>query len=215
MDTTHIDPNNKCGYESIWIALKCKNSYLIDKYNLIEMIDLYKLLRYGSEEFPSLFEEENIKKFMETICPKEFKVHIEDFKNERFYKNKGAIWDCYYLLVAIYFNIEIVLMDKDKNELEDLSNKIKETLNILGLEPNEKIRLHIIPRHVEYLPENNEIEIFKNLKKNIAIKKYNYDDNQIITLIQNTEDDDDDDDDLFTIEELEMDLKKFADKTKI
>ena len=47
------------------------------------------------------------------------------------------------------------------------------------------------------------------------MKKYNYDDNQIITLIQNTENDNDDDDDLFTIEELEMDLKKFADKTKI
>jgi hypothetical protein len=46
------------------------------------------------------------------------------------------------------------------------------------------------------------------------MEKYNYNDNQIITLIQNTKDDDDDDD-LFSIEDLEMDLKKFADKTKI
>lgn len=43
------------------------------------------------------------------------------------------------------------------------------------------------------------------------MEKYNYNDNQIITLIQNTKDDDD----LFSIEDLEMDLKKFADKTKI
>ena len=63
-----IDPNNKCGYESLWIGLKCKKSNLIDKYNLTQMTDLYKLLRYGTEDYPSLFEEDNIKKMMKTMC---------------------------------------------------------------------------------------------------------------------------------------------------
>ena len=40
---------------------KCKKSNLIDKYNLTKLTDLYKLLRYGTEDYPSLFEEDNIK----------------------------------------------------------------------------------------------------------------------------------------------------------
>jgi len=199
-----IDPNNKCGYESLWIGLKCKKSNLIDKYNLTQMTDLYKLLRYGTEDYPSLFEEDNIKKMMKTMCSNKDITMFEDFKNERFNKNKSAVWKCYFLLVAIYFNIEIILMDKDKNELKELSNKIKDTLNILKLKPNEKIRLHLTPNHVEYLPQNNEIEIFENLKKNITIKKDIYDELKFIKLIENTRDYDTDDS--YTMEDLEIDF---------
>ena len=200
-----IDPNNKCGYESLWIGFKnVKNQTLIDKYNLTQMTDLYKLLRYGTEDYPSLFEEDNIKKMIKTMCSNKDITMFEDFKNERFNKNKGAVWKCYFLLVAIYFNIEIILMDKDKNELKELSNKIKDTLNILKLKPNEKIRLHLTPNHVEYLPQNNEIEIFENLKKNITIKKDIYDELEFIKLIENTRDYDTDDS--YTMDDLEIDF---------
>ena len=58
--------------------------------------------------------------------------------------------------------------------------------------------------HVEYLPQNNEIKIFENLKKNITIKKDIYDELEFIKLIENTRDYDTDDS--YTMEDLEIDF---------
>ena len=87
------NPNEMCGYESIWIALVCKKSHLVKKYNLNRMEDLYMLLRYGNDNYPSLFEEKNVKTFYEN-CSQEIKNEIDYFKNNYFIKNKQA---CYYI----------------------------------------------------------------------------------------------------------------------
>lgn len=174
MDKNMIDPNNKCGYESIWVALKCKNSPLIDKYNLIKMTDLYSLLRYGNNQYPSLFEQENVKKFYEKRSERD-KNMFDEFKNERFNTNSGVIWHCYYPLIAIYLNIEIILMDKNEKKLEMESSLIKYALDESELNPEERIILHLTKYHVEYMPEDNEIEIFENLKKKLKFTKESYD----------------------------------------
>ena len=103
MNDTSIDPNDMCGYESIWLSLMCKNSPLIYKYNLNKMTDLYILLRYGKNQYPQLFDEENVKKFYNKSSSK-IKNMFDEFKNELFNTNNRAIWKCYYPLVAIYFN---------------------------------------------------------------------------------------------------------------
>ena len=37
----NISPINKCGYESIWIAFKCKNPSIIEKYYLMYFQNSY------------------------------------------------------------------------------------------------------------------------------------------------------------------------------
>lgn len=171
------NPENKCGYESMWIALQCKKSPLINLYNLNNHVDLYILLRHGNTIFPSLFEEENVKTFYEQ-CSNNVKNIYDEFKNERLYTDNGAVWKCFWPLVAIYFKIEIILMDQNKQKMETETRLIKELLDTLGLHPKEKIRLHLTPGHVEYIPEDNEIELFKKFKYQTYNEKrtYNYND---------------------------------------
>lgn len=198
MNETSIDPNDMCGYESIWLSLMCKNSPLIYKYNLRKMTDLYILLRYGKNQYPQLFDEENVKKFYNKSSSK--------IKNELFNTNNRAIWKCYYPLVAIYFNIEIILIDKNNKILEGETNMIKYTLDNLDLIPQHKIRLQLTQNHVEYIPEDDEIEVFDNLKKEINNSKLIYDDiNEINNLINISLDSDEYDD--YNIDDLICDIE--------
>jgi hypothetical protein len=174
MNENNIDPNNKCGYESIWVALKCKKSSMIDKYNLTDMKNVYTLLRYGNNQYPPLFEEKNVKTFLE-ICPAKTKKLCEEFKSEILDMGHGSVWKCYFMLVSIYFNIGIILMDENKEKLENESALLNYILNSLELNPEETIRLHLTPNHVEYMPEDNELEIFENLTKKSNIDKLIYD----------------------------------------
>tara|TARA_B110000008_G_scaffold267316_1_gene294321 strand:- start:18162 stop:18764 length:603 start_codon:yes stop_codon:yes gene_type:complete len=168
------NPNNKCGYESIWIALYCKNRDLIDKYDLNNHIDLYRLLRSGNTRFPSLFEEENVATFYERSSTR-VKNIFDEFKNERFHADNGAVWKCFWPLVAIYFKIEIILIDQNKQKMESETRSIKHILGTLGMEPEKKITLHLTPGHVEYVPEDNESDLFKKLKYQINNEKLKYD----------------------------------------
>jgi hypothetical protein len=168
------NPNDKCGYESIWIALYCKNRDLIDKYDLNNHIDLYRLLRCGNTRFPSLFEEEKVATFYERSSTR-VKNMFDEFKNDRFHTDNGAVWKCFWPLVAIYFKIEIILIDQNKQKMESETRSIKHILGTLGIDPEEKITLHLTPGHVEYIPEDNENELFKKLKYQINNEKLKYD----------------------------------------
>lgn len=200
MNDTSIDPNDMCGYESIWLSLMCKNSPLIYKYNLNKMTDLYILLRYGKNQYPQLFDEENVKKFYNKSSSK-IKNMFDEFKNELFNTNNRAIWKCYYPLVAIYFNIEIILIDKNNKILEGETNMIKYTLDNLDLIPQHKIRLQLTQNHVEYIPENDEIEVFENFKKEINNDKLIYNERLMFdNMIDN--------DDLFNLNDIMSDIEK-------
>ena len=67
-------------------------------------------------------------------------------------------------------------MDKNEKKLEMESSLIKYALDESELNPEERIRLHLTKYHVEYLPEDNEIEIFENFKKKLNFIKESYDD---------------------------------------
>ena len=179
----------------------CKNSPLIYKYNLRQMTDLYTLLHYGKNQYASLFEEENVKKFYNKSSSK-VKNMFDEFKNEKFNTNSRAVWKCYFLLVAIYFNIEIILINKNNKILEGETNVIKYTLDSLDLISIHKIRLQLTQNHVEYIPEDNEIEVFENLKKKINNDKLIYDETLYINNIL-------DNDDLFNLNDLLSDIEKF------
>lgn len=160
------NPSKMCGYECIWIALVCKKSHLIKKYNLNNMEDLYMLLQYGNDNYPSLFEEKNVKIFYEN-CSQEIKNKIDHFKNNYFLKNETACYYSYYFLISIYFNIEIILhADKDKFKID--------TYQMFYEIPEQFIHLKHTKGHVEYIPEYNEMTIYNQCKKNINTTKRMY-----------------------------------------
>lgn len=170
MTETIISPLNKCGYESIWIALNCKNSPLLDKYYMPNMLDLYTLLRYGDCKHPSLFQDKNIIKLY-NILSNNLKKEFDNFKNRLENTENGYVPTCYYELISIYFNIEIILMDEN-NEIRKETIYIQEILRVLKLKPTETIKLCLTTNHVEYIPEKNEIVQYNKLKKDInEIKK--------------------------------------------
>ena len=98
------DPRNKCGYESIWLGLKCKDSSIIEKYKLYEIADLYKLFRYGNNEYPSLYENENVKKIINSKGDN-FRQLCYEFKAERLDKDVDGAWEILPLLASIYLEI--------------------------------------------------------------------------------------------------------------
>ena len=104
-----ISPHNKCGYVAIWIALLCKKSHLIDKYNITKATDLYTLLRYGSDQYPSLFEEENVKKFYEK-CSDNDKKYYDEYKKRLIDGLDGTTHAPYFVLVSLYFNINLITL---------------------------------------------------------------------------------------------------------
>ena len=173
------DPNNKCGYESIWIGLKCKNSHLIDKYKLSEMTDLYKLLRYGNDEFPSLFDNKNVKNFIDNKSVK-FKKLCYEFKEERLDKNTGGSWEILQLLASIYFEIYIfvkqnIIYELDHVNLNPKNRLIIKALNECNIFPQETLEIIYTKGHVEYSPLNNENDIYLKLKNILKNKKQIYD----------------------------------------
>lgn len=165
------NPNEMCGYESIWIALVCKKSHLVKKYNLNRMEDLYMLLRYGNDNYPSLFEEKNVKTFYDN-CSQKTKNSIDDFKDNLFFKNETAIPSIYYFLISIYFNIEIILhlSDEYKNDKKKVN-----TYKMFYQIPEQFIHLKQIIGHVEYIPEYNEMVIYNQCKKDSNLTKMIYD----------------------------------------
>lgn len=202
MDENNINPNDMCGYESIWVALQCKKSSLIEKYELNQMTDLYKLLHYGNDKFPALFENDDIKKLYEILPPGVTKI-LNEFKNEQFNSDSTAIWKCYFYLVAVYFNIHLILIDENNLILERESNIIKDLLNKLGLPILETINLKITKNHVEFQPDENEIEIFEKLKRRINSSKVIYEEIQIDHFDLYDSDDSDDSDISINYSELE------------
>ena len=167
-----ISPLEKCGYESLWVALKCKHSSLIEKYYLSNMIDLYKLLRYGNEEHPPLFENKNVKRFYE-MYPEYVKKELNNFKYRLEKTDNGMVPPYYFALISIYFNIKIIIVDELGQILRE-STSIKKIQNSLGLYPKETIKLCYTPNHLEYIPENTEIIIFNKLKEKIKNMKKKY-----------------------------------------
>ena len=173
------NPNEMCGYESIWIALVCKKSHLVKKYNLNRMEDLYMLLRYGNDNYPSLFEEKNVKKFYEN-CSQKLKNSIDDFKDDLFLKNETAIEFPYYILISIYFNIEIILHLTDEckviHNTEDDKIKINTYQRFYQI-PEQFIHLQQTIRHVEYIPEYYEMTIYNQCKERTNLTKLVHEEN--------------------------------------
>jgi len=199
MDTNNDnDPNDKCGYESLWIGLKCKNSPLIDKYKLDNFNDLYKLLRYGNAEYPTLFEDDNVTNFLKN-CDSKFKQLCDEFKNDSFNKNIDGVWPCYFPLVSLYFNIRIIL----NGNTQHVSNNL---LKLFNIEPLETLELITTPIHVEYKPLENEKDTYNKLKHISECKKINYNEyieGEELDLILNADIDTDDSlDDWFDINDF-------------
>ena len=170
-----INPENKCGYESVWIGLKCKHSPLIEKYYLTNMIDLYTLLRNGNDEYPSLFQDKNVKRFYNSY-PQHIKDSLIKFKDRLENTENGKVPFIYYPLVSIYFKIELIILDENKQCITAF-NWIKDLLNFLELEPTERIKLCLTTNHVEYIPENCEKMIFDKLKQKICNLQKIYNEN--------------------------------------
>ncbi len=167
-----ISPVNKCGYESLWVALKCKKSTIVDTYNLSNMLDLYKLLKYGSEKHHSLFSETDVIRFYQ-MYPKYVKKELDMYRHRLENTDNGLVPPCYFLLVSIYFNIKLVIVDEMDQVLRE-STSIKNIMDTLGLDPTETIKLYYTPNHVEYLPENHELELFNKIKREITEIKLVY-----------------------------------------
>jgi len=166
------NPNDKCGYESIWIGLKCKKSDLLEKYKLQEMTDLYKLFRNGNDEYPELFENENVKKFIESKG-EEFKKLCLEFKNERLKKNKDGVWEIFPLLASLYLEIKLSASNNDDRK-KNQNRLLEKTLEDYDIKPKEELLLEYSPLHVEYKPLEIEQEIYENEKKKLNIKKETY-----------------------------------------
>jgi hypothetical protein len=114
----------------------------------------------------SLFEEKNIKKFYDN-CPTNVKTIFDEFKNKQFNTYYVDMWKLFFPLVAIYFNIDIIIMDINKQKLEEEYTFLKYIQSKLELNPEESIRLHLRPDNIEYMPEDNEIEIYEIFMKKL------------------------------------------------
>tara|TARA_Y100000389_G_C17467788_1_gene527294 strand:- start:1919 stop:2464 length:546 start_codon:yes stop_codon:yes gene_type:complete len=165
------NPIDKCGYESIWMALKCKKSPLIHKYNLNKMTDIYELLHGHNDKYPKLFEDKNVNKFYEKFHKKS--KDLRDFKTEFNKKgstiNEGAIWNCFFPLVSIYFNMELIIKNKESDTIYN-TNKVFDFISLPRQKRILNVNLLKSPNHIEYIPEEHEKNIFKKLDDNLLIE---------------------------------------------
>jgi len=175
MSENYYDPRNKCGYISIWIGLKCKNSVLIEKYNLEDFSDLMNLLHNGSELINSLYEENNVKIYYDTLSISQ--KHAFDFFKEKFLNdtNHFSVSYFYFITISIYLNIKIILIDENDNELDEPNNLIIYGLNLLNLIPKDNIKIKLSNHHAEYSPEDSEIDTYQFLKNKLDKRSLHYD----------------------------------------
>lgn len=179
------DPRNKCGYESIWLGLKCKDSSIIEKYKLYEIADLYKLFRYGNNEYPSLYENENVKKIINSKGDN-FRQLCYEFKAERLDKDVDGAWEILPLLASIYLEI-CIFANPIKSKTEKKNRLVKQALEECNIQPIETIELEytIDPAHIEYIPLKSEENIYKELKEKINKKRIIYDELDAMMWINN------------------------------
>ena len=87
--------------------------------------------------------------------------------------SNGIVPPCYFVLISIYFNITLIIVDENGHLLRE-STYIKKIQNKLGLYPIDRIQLCYTQNHIEYIPECNEVLKFNKLKEKIDILKKQY-----------------------------------------
>ena len=166
-----LDPFGNCTIISIYDGLKCKKSSLLKEYNINKFEDIRELFKNGSSKHSSLQKHYAVQDFLKSIPNYLENPEVcELFKNEfeKIFKkldnDEGGFHVLIYLLISLYFDIEIILYEKGVI-LEQLTNVIginkKNNRNI-----NETLRINFpYNHHVEYMPLENVKKLYNKLRE--------------------------------------------------
>jgi hypothetical protein len=148
-----------CGFESIFLALSCKKSALLERYKINDLDDLKNLLIHGKDGNQSLHDTFRTHPFLGlSDChakaeergisvQKEWEKELDHFQHVMIYEEGVTMW--FFAMVSLYFNIHIVLNGDCEPSLVELINRqIRNPSHIITLERE--------PGHVAYQPLDDE-----------------------------------------------------------
>lgn len=171
----------KCGFVSLYMALVCRKSVLLEKMNIQSIIDLYNLIMFGKGKQCSMFEALKTESWIAEYIPPLTKHHWQGYLIfcKKMITETGGVDPIFHLLVAVFLNIHIVLHPnaekfKDDDELE----KFKTYKLICCIEkgmkhitdPIETIIISKEPSHVEYIPQPKENRCYETIYKQLVEK---------------------------------------------
>ena len=176
-----LDPFGNCTIIAIYDGLKCKDSSLLKEYNINKFEDIRELFKNGSSKHSSLQKHYAIQDFLKSIPnifenPEICEFLKNEFENifKRLDNDENGFHVLIFLLISLYFDIEIILYEKGVI-LDELTHVIginkKNNRNV-----NETLRINYpYTNHVEYMPLENEKKIYNKLQEEHLTQEYIYD----------------------------------------
>ena len=171
-----------CGFESIFVGLSCKKSKILSDYNIKSLEDLYILIVFGNNDHESLFTKMKDVKFFNIFknyyssLGRYFDevdwIKLLNLQYEIIIQSGGATTIGFLIMVSFFFNIHIII--KNKNKIDDfydiLKYNIKDPIDILIIESQffEKQTRY----HFEYIYIEDEKDIFDEITKKIDYTRY-------------------------------------------
>lgn len=178
-DNTDTDIRNiKCGFVSVYAPLECKRSPLLQTYEIHSIIDFYDLIMFGNKNYESMFESvkhevwvRNYLPISKTRCA--WESYLEDSWEQ--IVETGQVVRGFQLLVAVYFNIHIVLHVRHEDPTGVLADEAKQMASAMKhvIEPLETIHIWLEPEHVEYKPLDNEVSRYEAILKQLSQAYHN------------------------------------------
>ena len=173
-----LNPDGNCTLIAIYDGLKCKDSSLLKEYNINKFEDIRELFKNGSSKHSSLQKHYAIQDFLKSIPnifenPEICEFLKNEFENifKRLDNDENGFHVLIFLLISLYFDIEIILYEKGVI-LDELTHVIginkKNNRNV-----NETLRINYpYTNHVEYMPLENEKKIYNKLQEEHLTQEY-------------------------------------------
>ena len=167
---------NKCGFQSIYIALCCKKSSILEKYEINNLDDFINLLVHGNEKYLSLFDtfRDNYDFFDDigislSSEEKNFLKKMLDYQYEILTKDNKGVISYFFTLVSIYLNIKINIIFSEDNNNNDFNKNFflfhNDVNNFLIKNPYNIITIKLTKGHADYEPLSEEKHIYDELNK--------------------------------------------------
>lgn len=172
-DNTETDVRHiKCGFVSVYAPLECKQSPLLQTYDIRSIIDFYDLIMFGNRNYESLFEYVKDEAWIRNYLPiSKTRCAWESYLEHSWEQivETGKIVRGFQLLVAVFFNIHIVLHIRHEDPTGELADEAEQMALAMEhvIEPHETIHMWLEPEHVEYKPSDDEVACYDAMIKRL------------------------------------------------